>query len=378
MAAALAFRTLFGLLPVLVVATVLVKALGMEDYYLGPLGQFFQFCGLDNVRIIPPPGSGEATTITLDVWMQDLVRDAKQVNVAAIGWVGVALTLYAAISLMVTIENCFNIIYRAPCGRAWASRVPIYWFVLTTSPLLIIFSTYIDSRFQRLMGQLYMQGWLSAAVGAIWTLFAIWLVMFAAYMLFPNTRVRPKPAMIGALAAAMLLEIGKRTMGVYLQNALAIGQLYGSLGLVPLFMFWVYLMWLAVLFGLEVSAVLQRSGQSWPLVGSAAKAEQADELDLVSMIVNRLTDSLDLAKGVSHHPSAAEIPAALSGDQAGTTPATASRPIATPAQSDDPPWPVPAADPLTIRRTTETRTPPSPATSLFHRLQSVRRSQDGD
>ena len=42
MAAALAFRTLFGLLPVMVVATVLVKALGMEDYYLGPLGQFFR------------------------------------------------------------------------------------------------------------------------------------------------------------------------------------------------------------------------------------------------------------------------------------------------------------------------------------------------
>ena len=176
--------------------------------------------------------------------------------------------------------------------------------MLTTSPLLIIFSTYIDSRFQHLMGQVQMQGWLSAAVGAIWTLFAIWLVMFAAYMLFPNTRVRPKPAMIGALAAAMLLEIGKRTMGIYLQNALAIGQLYGSLGLVPLFMFWIYLMWLAVLFGLEVSAVLQRHGQSWPLVGSASRAEQADELDLVTMIVNRLTDSLDLAKGVSHHPSA--------------------------------------------------------------------------
>ena len=46
-------------------------------------------------------------------------------------------------------------------------------------------------------------------------------------------------------------------MGMYLQNALSVSQLYGSLGLIPLFMFWVYLMWLAVLFGLEVSSVLQ-------------------------------------------------------------------------------------------------------------------------
>jgi membrane protein len=38
---------------------------------------------------------------------------------------------------------------------------------------------------------------------------------------------------------------------------MSISQLYGSLGLVPLFMFWVYLMWFVVLFGLEVSAILQ-------------------------------------------------------------------------------------------------------------------------
>jgi membrane protein len=55
----------------------------------------------------------------------------------------------------------------------------------------------------------------------------------------------------------MLLWIGKNTLGAYLGNVFAINQLYGSLGLVPLFMFWVYLMWLAVLFGLEVAATIQ-------------------------------------------------------------------------------------------------------------------------
>ncbi|MFV2069484.1 MAG: hypothetical protein ACC645_21170, partial [Pirellulales bacterium] len=39
--------------------------------------------------------------------------------------------------------------------------------------------------------------------------------------------------------------------------AFAISQLYGSPGLIPLFMFWVYLMWLVILFGLQVAATLQ-------------------------------------------------------------------------------------------------------------------------
>ena len=57
-----------------------------------------------------------------------------------------------------------------------------------------------------------------------------------------------------------MLEFGKGSLVVYFENALSFRQLYGSLGLVPVFMFWVYLMWLVILFGLEVSATLQMLG----------------------------------------------------------------------------------------------------------------------
>ncbi len=256
MAAALAFRTLFGLLPVLVVATVLVKALGLADSYLEPLGKLFEFWGMDQVRIMAPAGSADAS-ISLSLWLQDRVREAEQVNFAAIGWVGVVVTLYAAISLMVTIENSFNIIYRASQGRRWTSRVPLYWFVLTISPLMLILSGYVDNRVRALTAGLDSYQWLSMAVGVLWSVFAIWMLMFAVYALFPSVKVRLRAALIGALVAAILLEVGKRTMGAYLENAISLSQLYGSLGLIPLFMFWVYLMWLAVLFGLQVSSTLQ-------------------------------------------------------------------------------------------------------------------------
>jgi membrane protein len=83
------------------------------------------------------------------------------------------------------------------------------------------------------------------------------LFLFAAYTLVPNSIVAFRPAVAGAAVAALLVEIGKQSLGAYLQGAFSINQLYGSLGLIPLFMFWVYLMWLAVLFGLQVSATHQ-------------------------------------------------------------------------------------------------------------------------
>ncbi len=256
MAAALAFRTLFGLLPVLVVGTVLVKAMGMQENFLQPLVQLFEFWGLNDVQVLLPT-SGGAPSMTLADWLGERVREAEQMNWAAIGWVGVAVTLYAAIGQMVTIENSFNIIYRAPQGRPWTFRIPLYWFALTISPVAIVGSAYVSDYFDRWMKALEGRAWLATSVDVLWSVLSIWAIMLFVYLLLPNTRVRARPAMAGALVAAVLLEIGKRTMGIYLSKALSVSQLYGSLGLVPLFMFWVYLMWLAVLFGLQVSATLQ-------------------------------------------------------------------------------------------------------------------------
>jgi membrane protein len=64
--------------------------------------------------------------------------------------------------------------------------------------------------------------------------------------------------MIGAFVAAVLLLIGKGSLGLYFSYAISLHQMYGSLGLVPVFMFWMYLMWLIILLGLQVSAIVQQ------------------------------------------------------------------------------------------------------------------------
>lgn len=256
MAAALAFHTLFGMLPVMVVMTAIVKATNMQPYFLGPLDEMFTFWGLGEVKIILPGDTGGATS-TLSVWLMDRVREAENVNLGAVGWVGLGLTVYAAINLVVTIEDCFNVIYQAPEGRPWTRRVPLYWFVLTTSPVAIWGSTYINGWFEQYLPQVTSSSWFSTSASILWSVCIIWVLMFLLYRLLPNTVIYRRPALIGALVAAVLLEIGKHSLGLYLQNALSLSQLYGSLGLIPLFMFWVYLMWLAVLFGLQVSSTLQ-------------------------------------------------------------------------------------------------------------------------
>jgi membrane protein len=243
-----------------VVGTMIVRALGGFDQLIEQLGDFFNSLGLHQYKMSAAGGGTTAEGQTLRDWLLDLVRQVEHINLAAITWVGVFVLIYSAVSLMVTIEGCFNTICRAPEGRPWLKRLPIYWTVVTIGPAAIALSMYVDSKFSAFVTERMAWWGVLAVAPVLWSFLATWLVMYAIYKLLPNAHVRTRAALVGALVAAVLLEIGKRTMGAYVGHALSIRQLYGSLGLIPLFMFWVYLMWLVVLFGLEVAATLQSLG----------------------------------------------------------------------------------------------------------------------
>ncbi|MHC5115012.1 MAG: YhjD/YihY/BrkB family envelope integrity protein [Planctomycetota bacterium] len=293
-AAALSFRTLFGLLPLLVVGTIVVKAFGGLDDFAAVLSGFLENLGLDEeVEAAAAEGNGGRS---ISAFILELFDEAQKLNLAAIGWVGVTVLVYSVISLMVTIEGAFNTICRAPEGRAWTRRVPIYWTVITLAPAAIALTAYIDGRFRNFEETLATWGWGVQAAPVLWSFAVTWLVMFVLYKLLPNTRVHAHPAVIGALVAAVLLEIGKRTMGAYLENAMTVSYLYGSLGLIPLFMFWVYIMWLVVLFGLEVAATLQAlATRSLEEIEQGAKAsglvDPVSVLAVMGVVASRFEDS---------------------------------------------------------------------------------------
>jgi len=262
MAAALAFRTLFGLLPVLVVITITAKAF-LGDQLPKVVEWFVEAMGANEMTVSAAMGPegvdgvGGGEPVPLGVWLESMVAQAAQINLQALGWVGAGILIYAAIGLMVTIEDSFNQIYRVTSGRSWLRRIPLYWFVLTVGPLLLATTPYLDAQFADAVAGLSTWAIPFMIVKFLGNVAALWFFMTALYMWVPNARVRFRSALVGGLVAAILLEVGKRFLGIYLQNAFALNTLYGSLGLLPLFMFWVYLMWMVVLFGLEVSAMTQ-------------------------------------------------------------------------------------------------------------------------
>lgn len=263
MAAALAFRTLFALAPVLVVVTIVVRAVSGVEEFLRLSGVLLDGAGLGDVQIVFPVAGdvGDAArTETLKEWLASIIEQTTHVSLPAVGWIGFAMIVYAAISLLSTIESSFNVIYRAPYGRPYTRSIPLYWFLLTVSPLAISLASWVHGQVAAIGDSLAWSGWMEVWFGLAWNFIVTWLLLAMVFLLVPNTSVSVRPALAGAFVSVILLEIGKRTIGNYLANSFGMSQLVTSLGLIPLFMFWVYLMWLAVLFGLQVSAILQQLG----------------------------------------------------------------------------------------------------------------------
>jgi membrane protein len=266
MASALAFRTLFGLVPTLLVATLLVRALGGFGEFEQLLNDRLAAMQLDDVRAgtagaagaTTDAASSEAADATLARFIMSVVDAVEQINLTAITWVGVAVLMYAAISLMTTIETSFNVICRASDGRPWTRRVPIYWTVLTLAPVIMTFVAVVDLRVDSFLEATLASGWLLRSAAIAWSLSITTLLLLAIYKLVPNAAVPTRNALAGAFTATILIEVLKRSFGIYVENATSMRQITGSLGLLPLFMFWVYLFWLTILFGLEVAQVLTR------------------------------------------------------------------------------------------------------------------------
>jgi membrane protein len=265
MAASLTYRTLFGMLPVTVVGAGVARAIMGQDRFEAFLHNAISVAGLDAVKL---GGSEGESVSTLGLWLQDLVSRGMGVNIAALTWIGVLVLVYSALSLMVDIEQSFNVIARSKGGRPWLRRLPVYWFVLTFGPVLVAAAFWVDTAVGSILEDMVGWAWLLATLSSLWGFLMAWVFLLALYRLVPSTQIRLGPAMTGAFVACLLLALGRASLGLYFSHAMSLQHIYGSLGLVPVFMFWLYLMWLVILLGLQVAAILHQVG---PRMGSSSR-----------------------------------------------------------------------------------------------------------
>jgi YihY family inner membrane protein len=235
-AAGMAYATLVALVPMLMLAFGVLGAVGVLATSEGEIEDllFGTFLGdLPEVREFLVPG-------------------LMAVDLRTLGAVGVIGLLVVASRLYAMVEKAYNDVFDVPITRPFLYRVLNFYFTVTAVPLLVAAGI---AGTQEALGRVEATSWFAWS-GPV-SLFAVFLT---AIKLFPCTYVRWGPALSGALVTTALVHGAGKLFPWYVRFFASddpLRVIYGSVGVIPVFLLWLYCFWIFVLLGVEVAYVAQ-------------------------------------------------------------------------------------------------------------------------
>jgi len=254
-AAALSYHTIFGIVPLAIVMLLIFQSFPAYSDVGEKIKSFiYDQAHLSNIQYPNPSNPDQTVKLTehLDKVVANFFTKAGQ---GTITFISVVIVIWVALSLLSTIERAFNNIWHVTRGRTFLHRMINYWALLTLGPLLLGFGIYITTRYAA-VGQI--QKTVLAHIGpAVLSYIIATVAFFLLYFVLPNTKVQARAAIWGAVLAALVWSIAKWGFGQYVTEFIPYSKLYGILGLIPLGVLWIYITWLIVLFGLQLTFTTQ-------------------------------------------------------------------------------------------------------------------------
>ena len=240
-AMALAFKTLLSLAPLLAVVFSLLKAFGVHNRMEPALAE----------ALAPLGDKGQEIT-------EHLIAFVNRMSAGALGSVGLVTLFITVLSLMGTIEEAFNHIWRVKSPRKLARRFSDYLSAILVGPVLVFAAISITATLQntaivRALLSLQAVGFVLLALLRLLPYLTLWAAFSFVYMFIPNTRVRLRSALIGGLVAAVLWQTVGWAFAVFVASSTRYYVIYSSFAILLLFLLWLHVGWLIVLLGAQVT-----------------------------------------------------------------------------------------------------------------------------
>lgn len=250
-AAALAYRGLFGLFPLVLLVVVLLGVLDLEGFYgraLAPMGSELP---RSEIAVVPT-----------------LIESAREQVGSGLLSFGVAASLYSVYALARTLVEALNVAHGVGETRpAWKRLLLLVAFgpALAATTIAAIGTILIGSRLAegiaRLVGideaAVFLWTWLRLPVA----LFLLAVVLSVVYRFAPNTDQPYRLVTPGAAVAVAAWIVASVGFSVYLANFADYGATYGSLGAAIGLLLYLYISAFVVLLGAEVNAAIQNASE---------------------------------------------------------------------------------------------------------------------
>lgn len=275
-ASSLAFLTLLAIVPVM---TVVLLVLASVPAFAGAREQLQDFL---------------AANLLLPQVADAVMSHVNQFAAAAgrLSLLGTLVFVVTAFSTMLTIDHTLNGIWRSARPRPLITRLGLYWMTLTLGPILLAGLIAINVRIDSAIGNVGWQLDLGAPTWLPWLFTTLLLALV--YRVVPNRPVRFRHALVGAASAAALLEVLKFGLQIYVTAFPTYEVVYGAFSVLPVFLLWLFALWLVVLLGALIAANLGFADTDAQVVRGPL-----DEFERARGIIGALALAAEKGEGVS-------------------------------------------------------------------------------
>jgi len=205
------------------------------------------------------PSSGQEITS----YLTEFSTQARKLSSA-----GALILLVTSYLMLANIEKTFNHIWGTDGGRRGLSGFLLYWAILSLGPLLLaagmLMKTYLLS-FRLIVDEIDALG-LSQYIFTYLPWLLTWIAMSLLFIAVPNCKVNGRHAIVGGMLTTVLFESAKALFGLLVAHS-SYTSVYGAFAVIPLFLLWLYLLWVLILIGAEFA----RSLETFPTHGSGKK-----------------------------------------------------------------------------------------------------------
>jgi membrane protein len=242
----LVYTTLLSLIPLLAIAFAILAAFGVSHDLTPIVYEFFRPMG--------DPGAQEIT--------HRVMHFVGRVSSRIVGTVGVVVLLWTLVGTIKKVEDSFNFVWRVEQPRSFARRIGEYVSLLILGPILMVgFIALVHLAFNstpvRDVVDLAPVQRIREASIDVAPFVMVFLFFVALYTLIPNTRVRLKPALIGALTAGVLWASIGRVFTHFVVVSTRLTIVYAGFAFIVAALLWTYFGWLILLAGAQLSFYIQ-------------------------------------------------------------------------------------------------------------------------
>ena len=237
----LVYTTLLSLVPLLAVSFSVLKGFGVHNQIEPLLSNF----------LTPLGPKGEEISAKV-------IGFVGNIKIGVLGTLGLSMLFYTVISLIQKIESALNAIWKIKKSRSFARRFSDYTSIILIGPVLIFSAMGLTAS---VMNTRVLQGIVSVELfgAAIYLAGKIvpYLLVCAAftfiYSFVPNIKVKFRSALAGGLFAGILWETTGWAFASFVVSSTKYTAVYSGFAILIMFLIWLYLSWLILLVGAEVS-----------------------------------------------------------------------------------------------------------------------------